>query len=134
MKQEDKRYEEWLKDVRNRQPLMSNPEELTASILQRVALMPKRKQRRKLLIGRWLSGVAAGLLLCLLISEAILTTAADNVRVGELYLRQESSAFAIPAGWDKMNIAEKSEYLSQQYIQPRQMRNEKRRDLLKKTY
>ena len=33
MKQEDKKYEEWLTEIKNRQPILENPEELTAAIL-----------------------------------------------------------------------------------------------------
>ena len=29
MKQEDKKYEEWLTEIKNRQPILENPEELT---------------------------------------------------------------------------------------------------------
>ena len=28
MKQEDKKYEEWLTEIKNRQPILENPEEL----------------------------------------------------------------------------------------------------------
>ena len=31
MKQEDKQYEKWLAEVKSRQPILDNPEELTAS-------------------------------------------------------------------------------------------------------
>lgn len=143
MKQEDKRYEEWLKDVRNRQPMMSNPEELTANIMHRVARMPKRKTRKKLLVVSRLSGVAAALLFCLLVGEPFFTPMPDDGRAGEWHLnstqagkvnlRQESAACALPEGWSKMHLAEKGEYLFEQYIQPRQMHQKKIRELIKKT-
>lgn len=143
MKQEDKRYEEWLKDVRNRQPMMSNPEELTANIMQRVARMPKRNTRRKILIGSRLSGVAAVLLLCLLVGDLFHTPMPDDGRAGEWHLNgtqagkvnlwQESTTCALPEGWGKMHLAEKGEYLFEQYIQPKQMRQKKIKELIKKT-
>ena len=34
MKQEDKQYEKWLTEVKSNQPILENPEELTATILQ----------------------------------------------------------------------------------------------------
>ena len=37
MKQEDKQYEKWLAEVKSRQPILDNPEELTASILDRIS-------------------------------------------------------------------------------------------------
>ena len=36
MKQEDKKYEEWLTEIKNRQPILENPEELTAAILNKI--------------------------------------------------------------------------------------------------
>ena len=37
MKQDDKLYNEWLDEVRNVQPILSNPDELTTAILQQVS-------------------------------------------------------------------------------------------------
>ena len=37
MKQEDKKYEEWLTEIKNRQPILENPEELTAAILNKIS-------------------------------------------------------------------------------------------------
>ncbi len=37
MKQEDKKYEEWLTEIKNRQPILENPEELTAAILNNLS-------------------------------------------------------------------------------------------------
>ena len=68
MKQDDKLYNEWLDEVRNVQPILSNPDELTTAILQQVSMIvPQKKKRKSLLIGSWVSGIAAGLLLCLLV-------------------------------------------------------------------
>jgi len=37
MKQEDKQYEKWLTEVKSNQPILENPEELTATILNRIS-------------------------------------------------------------------------------------------------
>ena len=82
MKQDDKLYNEWLDEVRNVQPILSNPDELTTAILQQVSrIVPRKKKRKSLLIGSWVSGIAAGLLLCLLVSETLLSPVPDGVRV-----------------------------------------------------
>ena len=63
MKQDDKLYNEWLEEVRNVQPILSNPDEQTTAILQQVSrIVPQKKKRKSLLIGSWVSGIAAGLL------------------------------------------------------------------------
>ena len=46
MKQEDKQYEKWLTEVKSNQPILENPEELTATILNRISgISPERKRR-----------------------------------------------------------------------------------------
>ena len=47
MKQDDKLYNEWLDEVRNVQPILSNPDELTTAILQQVSRIVPRKKKRK---------------------------------------------------------------------------------------
>ena len=50
MKQEDKKYEEWLTEIKNKQPILENPEELTAAILNKITdNAPKKKDK----ISRW---------------------------------------------------------------------------------
>lgn len=128
MKQDDKLYNEWLDEVRNVQPILSNPDELTTAILQQVSrIVPRKKKRKSLLIGSWVSGIAAGLLLCLLVSP-------DGVRVEEEYRFQENSAYSLPEGWEKMRLSEKSDYLSGQYVQYKKLRQKRIMELTKKTY
>ena len=46
MKQDDKLYNEWLDEVRNVQPILSNPDELTTAILQQVSrIVPQKKEK-----------------------------------------------------------------------------------------
>lgn len=37
MKQEDKQYEKWLTEIKSNQPILENPEKLTATILNRIS-------------------------------------------------------------------------------------------------
>ena len=69
MKQEDKRYEKWLTEVKSNQPILENPEELTATILNRISGISPERKRRKFHIGAWASGIAASLLLLLFIND-----------------------------------------------------------------
>lgn len=69
MKQEDKQYEKWLTEVKSNQPILENPEELTATILNRISGISPERKRRKFLIGAWASGIAASLLLLLFIND-----------------------------------------------------------------
>ena len=61
MKQEDKQYEKWLTEIKSNQPILENPEELTATILNRISGISLERKRRKFLIGAWASGIAASL-------------------------------------------------------------------------
>ena len=68
MKQEDKKYEEWLTEIKNRQPILENPEELTAAILNKITDNAPKKKKIRYLVGAWISGTAATLLLFLFIN------------------------------------------------------------------
>ena len=48
MKQEDKKYEEWLTEIKNRQPILENPEELTAAILNKITDNAPKKEKDKI--------------------------------------------------------------------------------------
>ena len=65
MKQEDKKYEEWLTEIKNKQPILENPEELTAAILNKITDNAPKKKKIRYLVGAWISGTAATLLLFL---------------------------------------------------------------------
>ena len=73
MKQEDKLYEEWLSELKSKQPILKNPEELTTSILNSIPRSHPKTGRRKFLIGAWLSGFAAAVLLLLFINDTYLS-------------------------------------------------------------
>ena len=91
MKQEDKQYEKWLTEVKSNQPILENPEELTATILNRISGISPERKRRKFLIGAWASGIAASLLLLLFINDTCFTsvphrTEMQNATAGKEYL------------------------------------------------
>ncbi|WP_303207679.1 hypothetical protein [Bacteroides oleiciplenus] len=136
MKQDDRHYEEWLAEIRGRQPVMSNPDELAANILQRVARTSSGRKKKKLLIVGWLSGIAAGLLLSLLVSETLFTPVPYEVKPMEGYRLQvnDTYSFSLPEGWEKMRLSEKSDYLSGQYIQFRKLRRNRVMELTKRIY
>ena len=55
MKQEDKKYEEWLTEIKNKQPILENPEELTAAILNKITDNAPKKKKIRYLVGAWIS-------------------------------------------------------------------------------
>lgn len=135
MKQENRHYEEWLTEVRSRQPALSNPEELTAAIMRQVSAMPSRKKRKRFLISSWISGIAAALLLCLLISETLFTPVPYGLEPeGKVHLQQQHNAPSLPEGWGKMSLTEKSDYLSRQYAQFKKLKQGRMMKLTKKIH
>jgi ribosome-associated translation inhibitor RaiA len=68
----EKTYEEITGYIRNISPLLENPEELAQTIMTRIERISKHNRKRKImLITGLISGVAACLLLCLLVYESI---------------------------------------------------------------
>lgn len=123
MKQEDKRYEMWLTEIRSKQPILNNQEELTNSILHRISVNTTSKKRKKFLIGAWASGVAATLLLLLFINDTCFAPAPQPMERPDIYdNRSNSISFALPDNWKKMELQEKNLFLSSQYTQHRLLR------------
>ena len=99
MKQEDKKYEEWLTEIKNKQPILENPEELTAAILNKITDNAPKKKKIRYLVGAWISGTQNG------------------------YVYQPNgTSFPLPENWEEMQLLEKSTYLSSQYTQHRKLR------------
>lgn len=121
MKQEDKQYEKWLAEVKSRQPILDNPEELTASILDRISGISPPKKQRKFLIGAWASGIAATLLLLLFINDTCFTPVSQRTGKQNEY-DNWSNSIPLPANWEEMRLQEKNIYLSSQYTQHRKYR------------
>ena len=116
MKQEDKQYEKWLTEIKSNQPILENPEKLTATILNRISGISPERKRRKFLIGAWASGIAASLLLLLFITSVPHRTEMQNE------YDNWSNSIPLPDNWEEMRLLEKNTYLSSQYIQHRKSR------------
>lgn len=116
MKREDEYYGNWLDRLKTTQPILEHPDELTAAIMQRVSqsslpLRRSTKQSRGVLIGRWCSLVAAGLLLCLLVGETFFSPATVPTKEETVFAWRGASV-SLPENWVAMNRIEKSSYLS----------------------
>lgn len=121
MKQKDNQYESWLSEIKAAQPVLKNPEELTAGILNRIAKVSPQKKERKFLIGAWLSGVAAILLLLLLINDTCYPPSSPLAEKQTEY-ENWSNSIPLPHNWKEMRFTEKNIYLSSQYTQHRKKR------------
>lgn len=121
MKQEDKQYEKWLTEIKNRQPILENPEELTTAILNSISVPSSRHKRKKYLLGAWLSGLAAAILLFLFINDTYFSPIPRQIEKlnGNL---PNSSIITLPDNWKEMKLSEKNSYLSARYVQHRKLR------------
>ena len=106
MKQEDKQYEKWLTEIKSNQPILENPEELTASI-------------------------AASLLLLLFINDTCFTSVPHRTEMQNEY-DNWSNSIPLPDNWEEMRLLEKNTYLSSQYIQHRKSRKMQILQVIKK--
>lgn len=130
MKQEDKQYEEWLSELKNKQPILKNPVKLTTAILNSIPSSPSHPKpgRRKFLIGAWLSGFAAAVLLLLFINDTYLSPMPQQNEYGDW---QNSTSFSLPENWKEMGLQEKNNYLSSQFTRHRQLRQTRIIQLIK---
>lgn len=72
MEEKEIAYNTLLKRLQNTLPIQKEPEKLTQSILERIKAVNDRNQKnRKMQVISALSGVAAGLLLCLLVHDTM---------------------------------------------------------------
>lgn len=107
MKQEDKQYEKWLTEVKSNQPILENPEELTATILNRISGISPERKRRKFLIGAWASGIAASLLLLLFINDTCFTSVPHRTEMQNEY-DNWSNSIPLPDNWEEMRLLERT--------------------------
>lgn len=121
MKQEDKQYEKWLTEIKNRQPILENPEELTTAILNSISVPSSRHKRKKYLLGAWLSGLAAAILLFLFINDTYFSPMTRQIEKQNGNL-PNSSIITLPDNWKEMKLSEKNSYLSARYVQHRKLR------------
>ena len=96
MKQEDKKYEEWLTEIKNRQPILENPEELTAAILNKITDNAPKKKKIRYLVGAWISGTAATLLLFLFINDACFPPSLSEAETQNGYVYQPNGEKYLP--------------------------------------
>lgn len=106
MKQEDKQYEKWLTEIKSNQPILENPEELTATILNRISGISPERKRRKFLIGAWASGIAASLLLLLFINDTCFTSVPHRTEMQNEY-DNWSNSIPLPDNWEEMRLLER---------------------------
>ena len=130
MKREDQTYEKWLDKLKNTEPVLNAPEELTNYILNKISFLSssgtsllkeakgKSKTNRILLSVSKISGIAAALLLCFLISETIFFSQ-DKQYPEQYYANNaiwQGKAYSLPDSWNpESSLLEKSRYLSEQW-------------------
>lgn len=129
MKREDETYEKWLDKLKNTEPVLNAPEELTNDILNKIKTLPsgtsllkeakgKSKTNRILLSVSKISGIAAALLLCFLISETIFFSQ-DKQYPEQSYANNaiwQGKTYSLPDSWNpESSLLEKSRYLSEQW-------------------
>ena len=129
MKRKDETYGKWLDKLKNTEPVLNAPEELTNDILNKIKILPsgtsllkeakgKSKTTRILLSVSKISGIAAALLLCFLISETIFFSQ-DKQYPKQSYANNaiwQGKAYSLPDSWSpESSLLEKSRYLSEQW-------------------
>ena len=135
MKREDESYEKWLEQLRTVQPVLKHPNELTASIMQKISrksrvtdtLLPfgaASMKSRMLVLGSWISVSVAGLLLCLLVNEGSRFPAPIPVEQRELLIFK-TPPLSLPHNWEEMDKAEKSHYLASAFGEKELLRMKK---------
>lgn len=123
MKQENKEYEKWLSEIKSRQPILDNPEQLTMTILNQITETPSEKRPVKFLIGAWVSGIAATLLLLLFINDLCLPPSSPETKTLNEYPNWiNGTPPSLPNNWEEMKLPEKNAYLSSRYAQHRKLR------------
>ena len=97
-------------------------------------IVPQKEEKEK--PADWQLGIrdSRRTLLCLLVSETLLSPVPDGVRVEEEYRFQENSAYSLPEGWERMRLSEKSDYLSDSTCSIRNSGKKRVMELTKKTY
>lgn len=117
MTKKDQQYEAWLADIKNRQPILNNPEALTDSIFHAISQTNALKRKRRLYsFGAWISGAAAICLFVILIYDASF----QPERQTHIANLPTESAHSLPDRWNEMKLSEKTTYIYTQYKQRRE--------------
>ena len=130
MNQEDKQYEAWLTKVKSCQPVLSSPDELLSTVMQRVERTIPRKKSTVLYVCSWLSGIVAGLLLILFVNETLFVSTSKSLE-GARHTVWENAASDLPKNWKEMNLSEKGSYLSCRYLHYKELRDKQIMNLKK---
>lgn len=93
-------------EIKSNQPILENPEELTATILNRISGISPERKRRKFLIGAWASGIAASLLLLLFINDTCFTSVPHRTEMQNEY-DNWSNSIPLPDNWEEMRLLER---------------------------
>lgn len=126
MKREDERYARLIEELKGKLPVLHEPDILTEEIIHRISSLPvKRRIRRSpyVAIISGISGVAATLLLCLLVSQSM---------VAPLPIRDTRIAIPSKALTDlpeEMSLSQKKTLLLARW-QTRQQEQAARREML----
>ena len=146
MKREDETYGKWLDKLKNPEPVLNAPEELTNDILNKIKTLPsgtsllkeakgKSKTNRILLSVSKISGIAAALLLCFLISETIFFSQ-DKQYPKQSYANNaiwQGKAYSLPDSWSpESSLLEKSRYLSEQWKEYKEELSKRKASFLSK--
>mgnify|MGYP000649415824 CR=1 FL=1 len=123
MRQEDKRYEEWLSGIRSGQPVLDHPEDLTSAIVKR--------KKRNFIIRSWVLGTVAAVWLCLLLGETFFPSFSDGAE--KEYSAWQCTSFSLPENWKKMSLMEKGNYCSVRYIKHKQQKQKRMSEIMNKT-
>ena len=94
MRQEDKRYEEWLSGIRSGQPVLDHPEDLTSAIVQRISQTVSKRKRRNFIIRSCVLGTVAAVWLCLLLGETFFPSFSDGAE--KEYSAWQCTSFSLP--------------------------------------
>lgn len=132
--------------TKNTEPVLNAPEELTNDILNKIKTLPsgtsllkeakgKSKTNRILLSVSKISGIAAALLLCFLISETIFFSQ-DKQYPKQSYANNaiwQGKAYSLPDSWSpESSLLEKSRYLSEQWKEYKEELSKRKASFLSK--
>lgn len=109
MKEEEK-YKEWLAQVKQTSPVLTNPEKLTEDILLKISHVPQKRKESSRKLLSWGITIAAGFLLLFLVHETYFYPESKKVT----YLSTNRIDYRLPdRGKSPMTAKEKRAYLSE---------------------
>ncbi|GAE16498.1 hypothetical protein IX307_002034 [Bacteroides pyogenes] len=133
MKEKKEQYEIWLSEIRNRQPVVKNPEELIKSISDAISRTDEKCKKRKLfLTASWIAGIAATLLILLFVHGVCFPPLSLDIEKQSIQnYRRSNPGISLPTNWQKMKLVEKNSYLWERYAQQHKLRETQKKIFLK---